>query len=226
MTSFSTSTWGYKILSDTQISFYHVLLPKLGIDILKDCIPNLVKIQPKKDGSVTISVAPPQKSMEIAEKIVAFFNKKEQRFLETPPIYYKIDNTVRQALIPWALALEGCLAVMLSKILDMQWELIDSQAGGIALDGFTLLLNKDYPKIIHPISVSNYNQRLEIEKLTAKLVSNLAKNVAQAQPGMEGLALLAFSAEKTKLPEEEIVSLIEQKSYALKNPTNAPIFAV
>lgn len=233
MSSYTTSTWGYKILSDNKINFYHVLLPKIDLSSLTT-LPSIHAIKQQKDGSITISVNSSASSLNTVDEIVQFFSKKEQNFLDTPNYYYKVDTKTRQSLLTWGLAFQGCLALLLqfdSKIQEVlpditfgNWQFINAATGGLYLEPYTVLLYESYPKVIHPVSVANYEARNCIEQTISSYIRKMLKHMQEAQPGLEGLALISMVEEKTKLSQKEITKIINDKSFGIKTPTFSPFF--
>lgn len=230
MIGHTTSTWGYKLLSDTLINFYHILLPKISTNSIRQYIPQIESISKQKDGSITLSVRSPLYSSLVLEKIISFFHYKEKDFIETPRYYYKVESHIRQTLKPWALSFEGCLALLISSdpqikpLIDPQWQLLDSRAGGLYVPPYTLLLYASYPKILHPITIHNALKRRIIEQVTSKYVRRVIKLVSESQPGLEGLAMISLVASKTKLSSQEISEIVHEKSLHVKNPIFSPFF--
>lgn len=231
MNTYSNSMYGYKIISDNLINFYHILLPKISIETLQMCFPHVSSVKRQQDGSITIQVAPYSSSHIIVEELISYFNKKSLEFLETPKYYYKVDYNIRQSLKSWSLAFTGCLGLLLThnpKITlqaEKKWHYINSRVGGLFLPPFTLFLYEDYPKVIHPVIPQNYDQRKTIEYITAHIVRSMITRVKEAQPGLEGIALLSFVETKTKLPPKEIRKIINEKSFTVQTPTYSPFFA-
>lgn len=230
MSSYSTPTWGYKIVSENKINFYHVLLPKVNLTKLYSYIPGVQSIRKQKDGSITITIRPSAFSLNIVDKIVSFFVREEQEFVETPIFSYEVPTRLRKELIPWALSFEGCLAVLLAHdpdiaaLINTNWQFINANTGGLFLEPFTLFLYADHPKIIHPITVGNYEARKTIEQKTAHIIRKILKNMQEAQPGLEGLALLSLVEDKTKLSQKEITAIINEKSFGVKTPSLCTFF--
>ena len=230
MNTYSTPTWGYKIVSDHQINFYHILLPKIDIQNLSQKIPYIQNISSQKDGSINISIKSAINPQSIVDAVAHFFTKKEQGFLETPIFHYKVEEGLRQTLLPWALSFQGCLALLLlthpttAKIIDPNWQYINAPTGGLYLSPFTLFLYTDHPKIIHPVGVGNFQSRKDIEQGTSLLIRKMIKIMTQAQPGHEGLALLSLVQDAAKLSSKEICRIINDKSFGIKQPIHSPFF--
>lgn len=231
MGSYTTPTWGYKIVSDRQIQFYHVLLPKVKTQQLLRFIPHAQDIKHHKDGSITISLTSDAYPTMAIEKVISFFDQKTNSFLETPNYYYEIPVRIRRSLTQWSLAFQGCLALMLvhnkeiKKNITGDWEFINSLSGGLYLPPYALFLYQDHPKIIHPVSAQNSNERKIIEQETARLVRQMVKKVREAQPGLTGLALLSLLEDKTRLKAGKICEIINNKSFGVKNPIFSPFFS-
>lgn len=232
MGSYTTPTWGYKIVSDRQIQFYHVLLPKVKPQTLLRSIPHAKDIKHHKDGSITISLTSDAYPTIAVEKVISFFEQKTNDLLETPNYYYDLAVRTRRSLAQWALAFQGCLALILAhnrdlkKFLKADWEFINSQVGGLYLSPYTLFLYRDHPKIIHPVSAQNSNERKIIEQEVARLVRQMVKKIQEAQPGLTGLALLSLLEDKTRLKAGKICEIINNKSFGVKNPIYSPFFSV
>ncbi|MBI2190162.1 MAG: hypothetical protein HYY87_03565 [Candidatus Levybacteria bacterium] len=231
MGSYTTPTWGYKIVSDRQIQFYHVLLPKVKTQTLKRSIPYAQDIKNHKDGSITISLTADSYPTIAIEKVISFFEQKTNSLLETPDYYYKVPLRIKRLLTQWALTFQGCLALMLihskkiKKLIKNDFEFINSQCGGLYLAPYTLFLYQDRPKIIHPISAQNSNERKKIEQETARLVRGMIKKMREAQPGLTGLALLSMLEDKTRLKAGKICQIINGKSFGVVNPIYSPFFS-
>lgn len=230
MKSFSTPTWGYKILSENQINFYHVLLPKVNVEAISRLLPSINHIQRRDDGSITLSLQEPHQLLTVVDSLRDFFAQKEQGFLDTPIYHYKIPRSTRQLLQGWGLSFEGCLAILLmhnpkiKSYFDANWQFINSQVGGLFISPYTIHLNIDHPKVLHPITVQNYEERKTIEQTIARTIRNMIKNITEAQPNLEGLALLSLVEEKTKLSQKEIRRIINEKSFGVKTPIYCPFF--
>lgn len=231
MGSYTTPTWGYKIVSDRQIQFYHVLLSKVKTQTLLRSIPQAKDIKHHKDGSITIYLASDTYPTIAVESVISFFEQKSNALLETPNYYYKIPVRTRRSLAQWALSFQGCLALMLvhnkevKKNIEVDWEFINSLSGGLYLPPYTLFLYQGHPKIIHPVSAQNSNQRKIIERETARLVRQMVKKMREAQPGLTGLALLSLLEDKTRLKAGKICEIINNKSFGVKNPIYSPFFS-
>lgn len=218
------------MIADDIINFYHILLPKIPLDTLKNSLPYAEHIKQQEDGSITITVSSSASSSVVVQSIISFFDQKSLEFLETPKYYYKVDHNVRQSLLGWELAFEGCLAVLLfsdeklKPFLDNSWELINSTAGGIFLSPYTLFLYEDHPKIIHPVTVRGYDARKAIEHTTSLFIRRMVSRISEAQPGLEGIAILSMVEEKTGLSAKEISTKINNKVANIKNPVLSPFF--
>lgn len=227
----TTQTWGYKIRSDHHISFYHVLLSSIPPQLLADAVSEISSVQKEADGSVTIYFDAHEHIEEVLRKILSFFNQKSIEFFDTPKMYYKIPPMLRQSLLSWGLAFEGCLALLLlanehtSLYFNGKWNYLNAKTGGLYLSPYTLLLYKDHPKIVHPVSVTNYIARKTIEQKTAHAIRNISRRMGEAQKGLEGLALLSLVEEKTTLSPKKICSIIHEKSFQITAPVYSPFFA-
>lgn len=230
MNSHSTQTWGYKIVSPHQVNFYHILLPKINLSSLAKKIPSIQYIKQQKDGSVTISFTQSTPVITTVDQIVEFFTTSEKKFLDTPTFTYKLTPALRRSLVQWALSFQGCLALLLthdkavSHLVDKNWHYINSPVGGLVLSHYTLFFYAHSVKIIHPTHVGNYEQRKLIEQTMTLYIRKALKRVGEAQRGMEGLALLAFVEEKTRLSQKEIAKIINEKSFGIATPKHSPFF--
>lgn len=233
MSTYTTPRWGFKILTENSINFYHVLLPKIHLNSLHNILPQARSIQKQKDGSITISVPSSENPSRVVREIVSYLKEKEKDFLSSPDFYYKMGNSTRQSLRAWALSFEGCLGILLTSDKAIQpllenatWQFINSKVGGLYLAPFTLFLYEDHPKIIHPITIQNEAAREEIERITAQYIKSMVKRVEQAQNGFEGLALISYVEEKTGLTQEQIADHIHEKTAHVETPHYSPLFAL
>ena len=221
--------WSYKTISDTTISMYHVVFTKVPLDEIRRDIVGAKYIEKKDDGSLVIELYD-QYTPETLRKILAILDEKASQFLEVPNFYYYVDKPTRDILKEWFLAFQGCLAFLLSehpgiKHLLSDWQFINSYAGGIYLNPFTLFLYSDHPKIIHPVTVRNYDERSMIENITAATIRAMVGRLKEAQPGYEGMALLSMVKDKTNLDQKEIVKRINDKCYGIVTPKHSPFFS-
>lgn len=230
MHSHSTQTWGYKIVSPNQINFYHILMPKINLAALPKKIPSIQYIKHQKDGSVTISLDNTTSAITTVDQIVEFFTHTEKNYLDTPVFRYKIDPKLALSLKEWALSFQGCLALLMvkdqdiAKLVDKNWQFINSGVGGLVLSPFTIFFYADRAKIIHPTHVGNYEERKRIEQTLAILIRKAIRRIREAQSGQEGLALLSFVEEKTQLSQKEIAEIINEKSFGVITPNHSPFF--
>lgn len=230
MQSYTTPTWGYKQISNTQINFFHVLLPRVSYKTLAKNIPFIQHIQSEQDGSVIISFADSSQVVPIIEQITNFFEKKAIDYLDTPNFYYKVSSQRRQSLLQWAFAFKGCLALLLiydkkvKQLVKPSWQFINSSIGGLCLEPYTLFLYENYPKIIHPVTLQNYENRKIIEQKASYYIRRMLSRIEDAQPGLEGLALLSLVETKTNLSAKEIQKIINGASFGIKTPKYSPFF--
>lgn len=227
---YTTQTWGYKFISHSKISFYHALLPQLSLETLYEHLPGVVSIERQKDESILVSLYPASNAEEIMKKFLVFIEQKSLQFFDTPRFYYKIPPHFRQSLVSWSLAFEGCLALLLlsdtetAPYFTNQWDYINSLTGGIYLHPFTLLLYDQYPKIVHPVTLSNYGARRAIEQTTTGYIRKMFRRTQQAQKGLEGVALLSMVTEKTAIKQNVITKIINDKCFQIKAPIYSPFF--
>lgn len=230
MQGYTTDTWGYKILSDTTLSFYHVLLSQISLKELYDSLTNVQYITPRDDGSIFLRLEPLTDHQSVIVALQNFFEQKAKEHLDTPKAYYKIPSTTRQSLCTWSLAFEGCLAMLLladgntRPFLRGKWEYINSRSGGLYMAPYTILLYDEYPKVVHPITVQNYTIRKTIEQTIASSIRKIVKRIHEAHTGLEGLALLSLVEEKTSYSRTQITQIINEKSTGVKAPFYSQFF--
>ncbi|MBI2033400.1 MAG: hypothetical protein HYT10_02980 [Candidatus Levybacteria bacterium] len=228
METFTTPTWGYKIITNETLNFYHVLLPQVPLRALFEEIPVIEHIKQENDGSITISTHK-EEIHTVVQIIIGFFQAKALEFIDTPKSYYKIDSNKKHVLT-WGLTFEGCLGILLehdpdiNPLLQNSWEYINSYSGGLYLPPYTLLLYEDYPKIVHPVSINNFDARKTIEQKTSSMIRKMMKRINQAQEGLEGIALLSLIESKTPLSATDAVRILNNKSFQIKAPTYSPFF--
>lgn len=230
MQSYTTPTWGYKQISSTQINFYHILLPRVSVQTLARHIPFIQGIESRQDKSIVIAFSDSSKVVSIIQELNDFFDKKAFLFLDTPSYYYKIALQKRQSLLEWAFAFEGCLALLLihdkkiKQLVKPSWQFINSPIGGLWLEPYTLFLYANYPKIIHPVTLQNYENRKTVEQKTSYYIRRMIGRIEDAQPGLEGLALLSLVETKTNLSAKEIQKIVNDASFGIKTPKYSPFF--
>lgn len=230
MESITTTTWGYRVVSDTQIAFYHVLLPKIPLKKLKRRIPQIQRIQKHTDGSITLSLKQPGNHKTVVEKIVAFFDKKNQSTIDTLNYHYKMTPELRQLLKEWGLSIEAALGILLSydkritAVIKNDWELLNSYVGGLYLSPFTLFFYDTYAKVIHPVTGDNAAIRKVIEQRTASYLRSICEKMQLAKRETIGAMLLSYVSKKTGLSKEKITEIINEKSAQIKIPLHSPLF--
>lgn len=226
----STTSWGYKIISANKLNFYHVALSKVNISqiIRVASIAKEVALEP--DGTITIIVEKTGDMNVVLLNIIPFLNKKLKEDLYSSKYYYEMKDRTRKILGNWALAFEGCLALLLikdeivKKHIEGEWEFVNSNAGGLYLSPFTLLLYKDYPRVVQPVKHLNKGARNVIEKKTAFIVRKIVRRIEEAQEEFEGLALLSLVENSTGLKSAEISEIIYRKSFGIKTPKFSPLY--
>jgi len=227
---YTTQTWGYRIVSPSKLSFYHVLLSSIPHLLLMEKTPEIMRVEKESDGSIRIELQKEVHIEHVIKKILAFFEAKSIEFFDTPRYYYKIPENLRQSLLSWSLAFEGCLALMLledthtSTYFSGKWKYINAKTGGLYMSPFTVLLHTDYAKIVHPVTLGNYSARKDIEQTTANLIRKIFRRMEQAQKGLEGIALLSMVEEKTQLNQKSITEIINQKSFQISVPSHSSFF--
>lgn len=226
-----TEKWGYKLLPGNRISFYHVLLSSIPQHIIANTVDGISHIERQNDDSIIIHVEPFVNTYETLKSLLSLCNKRSSDFLETPTFYYKIPHILNQSLPSWALAFEGCLALLLitdpklRKYFRGNWEYINAPTGGLFLPPYTILLYKEYPKIVHPVTSHNFSIRKMVEQKTAHNIRNMLKRMEEAQQGLEGMALLSMVEEKTRLSTPWITKHLNEKSFQIKARIYSPFFS-
>lgn len=226
----STTSWGYKIISAHKLNFYHVSLSKVSIFQIIRVASGAKEVALEPDGTITITVERTSDMNSVLLSIIPFLNKKLKEALYSTTYYYKMRNSTRKILGNWALAFEGCLALLLvndetvKKYIDGEWEFVNSTAGGIYLSPFTLLLYKDYSRIVQPVKYTNKEARQAIEKKTAFIIRKIVRRIEESQKGFEGLALLSLVESSAGLKSAEISEIIYGKSFGIKTPKFSPLF--
>lgn len=224
-----TSSWGYKITTDTSIDVYHRLLPRIDLKTICETITDVKEICKKDDGSIAIITDSPSHIYRAIEEVGKLFAEVENQYIDTPNCYYHVSLRVKTLMKEWLLAFEGALGILLTndekvvKNFTGAWQYINSPVGGLFLEPFTIFLYQSYAKVIHPVTIQNYAVRHMIEQKIAQRVNGIARRMDQSQKGFEGLAMLSYVEEKTNLSTKEIVRLINEKSYRIKAPTRSPI---
>lgn len=227
----TTSHWGYEVLPNSRIKFFHIILPKMRRAKISFSLPGIESIETTDDGSILLSPFPWAHVPAIMENVISFFEKKSIDFLDTPQATYMVSGDTKKILRQWFLAFEGCIGIMLAadkkiQVLrdNIQWKFINAKTGGLYLAPYTLFFYKDYAKIIHPVTVSTIDDRLLIEKTAAHFVQQLSNRVRDAQVGFEGMAMLSLVEEKTQFDRKQILTVINDKAFYMVNPSNSPFF--
>lgn len=227
----STTSWGYKIISANKLNFYHVSLSKVNISQIIRVAPEAREVALETDGTITIVVEKTSDMNTVLLNIIPFLNKKFKEDLYASIYYYEMKDGTRKILGNWALAFEGCLALLLvndasvKSYIEGEWEFVNSNAGGLYLSPFTLLLYKDYPRVVQPVKYMNKEARQTIEKKTAFIIRKIVKRIEESQKGFEGLALLSLVESTTGLKSAEISEIIYRKSFEIKTPKFSPLFS-
>lgn len=228
----STTSWGYKVISANKLNFYHISLPNISISQILKIVPIAREVSLEKDGTITITVVKTQDMSRILLTIIPFLNKKLREELYSTKYLYKMKDKTRKILGNWALAFEGCLALLLvndetvKKYIDETWEFVNSTAGGLYLSPFTLLFYKDYPRVIQPVKYINKEARQAIEKRASFIVRKIVKRIEESQKGYEGLALVSLVENATGLKSAEISEIIYGKSFGVKTPKFSSLFTL
>lgn len=231
MNRYITPTWGYKIVSDREISFYHILLEKIPVRELYQVVKDASGIKKQPDGSIMIFIQEASTPETVVHQVRTYLEQRGQALLETNNYYYVIDEVTQRVLKEWALTVEGAIALLLvhdkklAPLLSGEWELINSPIGGLYLAPYTLIFYEDHPKILHPIAIGNMEDRKHIEIAAASYIRKIVKRVKEAQKGQEGLALVSLLEEKTMLSIQEIASTINRKARNVMTPKRSPLFS-
>ncbi|MBI4079504.1 MAG: hypothetical protein HY429_04390 [Candidatus Levybacteria bacterium] len=229
MIRYSTDTWGYTILSNTSVNFYHVLLPKVNAEELSQSLSGVLEIIRNIDGSITVTFSSGSSLPFGLKDLISYFFEQE-KLLDAVTYTYEISPQTRVMLKSWFVAMEGCLAILLThesefaSIFQEEWEIINSNIGGLFISPYTIFLYENYSRVIHPVTSRNFDTRRAIEQKTAKFVRGIVRRMEAAQPGMEGVAMVSYVVEKTGATESAITDLIHQKCIGIKTPEYAPFF--
>lgn len=152
--------------------------------------------------------------------------------LKSPLYYYRVEPILRQTLAQWIIAFEGCLALLLTTntnlhkklgIYNAQWNYLNSLFGGIVVGSYAIVLFNSFPKVVHPATHSSQAIRKEIEQLAALFIRQLLKRMQEAQPGMEGIAMLSLIENKTQISPHFATQIINEKALSIKTPSQSPI---
>lgn len=232
-----TREWGYRVLTPKAINFYHILLPQLGVSFLKRRMNYFSEIELLEDKSVVITAQTPLDRELLTKELESLLTTMDSQFAQTPNFSYRIYPMHRNFLRNWFLALEGALALIIInqcealRLKPYDFELINSQVGGIYLPAgrqglhpFTILFYEDHAKVIHPVRVNNYFQREQIERVISISMRGILQRVGESRSGFEGLAISSYVEEKTKLPRELIVKIVNEKSSQVRAPKYSPLF--
>lgn len=226
----STTSWGYQVVSANKLNFYHISLANVSISQILKVAPKAREVSLEKDGTITISVEKTRDMSEILLEIIPFLNRRLKEELYSTRYFYKMKDKTRKILGNWALAFEGCLALLLvndktvKKYIDDTWEFVNSTAGGLYLSPFTLLFYKDYPRVIQPVKYMNKEARQAMEKRASFIVRKIIKRIEESQKGYEGLALISLVENATGLKSSEISEIVYGKSFGIKTPKFSPLF--
>ncbi len=225
-----TKEWGYRILSPTTINLYHIILPQVGIRFLSKNLRNFKEIEFLEDKSALITADTPIELRLLISELENLLTNMGASFAQTEKFTYKIDPDQKEFLKNWFLSVEGGIALIVISVCEelklspYDFELINSAVGGIYLHPFTVLFYEDHAKVIHPVRVGNFFQRENIERAISMSMRGILQRVRQSQRGFEGLALLSYIQEKTKLAPKLIGSIINEKAQLASFPKYSPLF--
>ena len=225
-----TKEWGYRFLTPTSLNFYHILLPQLGVSFLKIKLNNFKEIELKEDKSVVIYCETPLDLQLLTKELENLLLHMDAQFAQVSNFTYKIYPIHRNFLKNWFLALEGAIGLIVAsqceslRINPQDFELINSEVGGIYIHPFTILFYENYAKVIHPIRVNNYFIREQIERTISMAMRGILQRAGESRPGYEGLAISSYVEEKTKLSHDLVVKIINEKSATVRAPKYSPLF--
>lgn len=224
-----TKEWGYRLISPTSLNFYHIILPQIGIKTLTENLHNFKSIELMADKSVLITTETPLDREFLIRELEELLKSMEQQFAQTQNFIYKIDGLHKDFIKNWFLSIEGGIAlIIIAKCEELNlghydFELINSTVGGIYLHPFTILFYDDHAKVIHPIKISNFFLREQIEKTISISMNGILQRVEDSQRGFEGLALLSYVLEKTGHPPKLIGNIINEKARIVTLPKHSPL---
>jgi len=217
-----TTYYGYKILSKDSFEFYHVLLKKVTLKEILLNIKGVIEVSKKTDGTLRIKAQDPAAAIN---NLIRFFENKEQHFLETPDQKFVFDEYSYHILKEWAIAYQTCIALILTgdptllPSYNQEWSLLDSKAGGIYIKPFTIMFFNNCAKVIHPVSLANYNSRKQIEERIAKYTNNMINIFKKQKRTQIGESLIAYTQALTGLNKNIIVKIINNQSEKLNGPS-------
>lgn len=219
--------WSYKKLSASKLSFYHGNLKGVPLYAVYEQLPTINSLQHEEDGSITLAFDASINFSHVVSKLLFIAEKKQ--VISTPRAHFTISDQERARLSTWELSFEACIGILLStddflKKSISSWELVNSTSGGIFIKPFALTLYKDYPKVIYPLTAATLCERFSIEHSAAVIIKKLIHRIMQAQPGYEGIAMLSYVEEKTGIPQNEICSLITNKTDNIHTPIHSQFF--
>ena len=231
MDSYISRTWGYRVLNEASIEIYHILLPQIELKSLAQKLSSFKEIVVQREGGIVVFVNDSGEIPGIVEKFKQIFQEIESKYATTPNFNYNIKLSDNRMLKEWFLALEGSIAVILATTFpqgfrNTNWELINSPIGGIFMEPYTIIFNQEYPKIIHPITLKNYEDRVKVEQIVALSVRGIINRIKEAQPGYEGLAMTSYVEGKTNLERSQIAAVINEKTRLVRTPKFSPLIRI
>ncbi|KKP95033.1 MAG: hypothetical protein US02_C0014G0002 [Candidatus Levybacteria bacterium GW2011_GWA2_36_13] len=220
--------WGIEEISENKIDFYHVLLSRHSVKTLAKNITSFQEIACDSNEKFSLVFEQSEKD-KVNKELLNFLIKLESKFLNTPIHGYTLSPKFNNFLKEYFLAFEASLALILMfKVLNREfltedWHLLNSTIGGIFVNPYTIVLNEDHAKVIHPINFENYYERNEIERIIAVSIKGIMERVEEADPKHLGEALLSYIKDKTGLDSKTIAEIIDRKSQGIRLATNSPL---
>ena len=229
MYKYTTNPWGYKIVSDNAISFYHSVLPKIELTKVHTILPHAQKIVKQQDGGMFVSFPFPVYPGVVAKKLLTTLEEEAGLYMETKPSRYAIDEALRDTIKPFFLAFQGCIALLLVNdftlaVYKKEWSFSNTQTGEVYIGIYSLRLYKEFSKIVNPITPETYDTRTLLEQTITGHIRSLCKRIQQAQPEYEGIAMLSYVEEKTMLQQKEINKRIDTRCFDIIYPSKSPFF--
>ncbi len=222
MQRFSNSYYGYNVMSENVLEFFHVLLDQVSLKMLCQEIAGIDEIEKLSDGSIAITT---KTIVSTLRSCIAYFEKMQSNYWDTPQSLFQIDTSMQKQLIYWGSSFQGCIAMLLTKdpsfssLYNHSWNFLKSQIGGIFVSPYTILFYENHAKIIHPITIQNYNERKLIEETIAKYATSIATILKRTKSENEGATLISFVAALTQLDEKSITENILEKSLFIDGNT-------
>ena len=226
--NFKKNYWGIEEVSEGKIDFYHVLLSRHSIKTLAKNISSFQEISCDSDERFSLIFKESEKEKVNAE-LLNFLIRLESKFSIPTKHNYQITPNFKTFLREYFLAFEAGLALILmfriltKEFLTGDWHLLNSTVGGIYIKPYTIILDEDHARVIHPINFENYYERNEVERIIAASLKGIMERVEEAQASFRGQAMLSYIQEKTALDPKLIADIIEKKTRELVFATNSSL---